>query len=152
MPTAPGVTDTTFASEPEPVTHMSDSNVTGIANAARKIPITASLHSHDRSEGKKTRVKYLRGCERMTPPFFACAQSFFDLFPEDAAEEDEQEYDPARDRDRDHGVVGHVAEALVEGARDRQEQVEVDERPCDREEDLLYEVGGDRPGEHAGRG
>ena len=53
MPTAPGVTETTFASEPEPVTHMTDSNVTGIANAARKIPITASLHSQERNGGQE---------------------------------------------------------------------------------------------------
>ncbi len=57
MPTAPGVTETTFASEPEPVTHMIDSNVTGIANAARKIPITASLQSQERSDGRNARVR-----------------------------------------------------------------------------------------------
>ena len=43
MPTAPGVNETTLASEPDPVTHMTDSNVTGIAKAARKIPITVGL-------------------------------------------------------------------------------------------------------------
>ena len=57
MPTAPGVTETTFASEPEPVTHMIDSNVTGMAKAARKIPITTSLQVHERNEGRKTRRK-----------------------------------------------------------------------------------------------
>ena len=36
---------------------MIDSNVTGIAKAARKMPITASLQSHDGSEGRKTREK-----------------------------------------------------------------------------------------------
>ncbi len=76
MPTAPGVTDTTFAREPDPVTHMIDSNVTGMAKAARKIPITSSLQSHERSEGRKTRVAYRLGCERIAPPAFACAQSF----------------------------------------------------------------------------
>src|SRR3954470_17023689 len=76
MPTAPGVNETTFASEPEPVTHMIDSNVTGIANAARKIPITVSLHSHERSDGRNARVRYSFGRERITPPCFAWSQSF----------------------------------------------------------------------------
>ena len=57
MPTAPGVTETTLASEPEPTTHMIDSNVTGMAKAARKMAITISLHVHERSEGRKTRAK-----------------------------------------------------------------------------------------------
>ena len=56
IPTEPGVTETTFASEPEPTTHMIDAKVTGMAKAARKIAITASLQSHERSEGRKTRV------------------------------------------------------------------------------------------------
>ena len=55
MPTAPGVNETTLASEPEPVTHMTDSNVTGIAKAARKIPITASLHEPGEERGEKRR-------------------------------------------------------------------------------------------------
>ena len=76
IPTAPGVTETTFASEPDPVTHMIDSKVTGMANAARKMPITASLQSHDRRDGRKTRVAYLLGWERIAPPAFACAHSF----------------------------------------------------------------------------
>ncbi len=56
MPTAPGVNETTFASEPEPMTHMIDSNVTGMAKAARKIPITASLQTQEserRQEGSR---------------------------------------------------------------------------------------------------
>ena len=53
MPTAPGVNETMFAREPEPTTHMIDSNVTGIAKAARKIPITPSLQSHERNDGRK---------------------------------------------------------------------------------------------------
>ena len=77
MPTAPGVNDTVLASEPDPVTHMIDSNVTGIAKAARKIPITASLQSQDSSDGRNTRVRYSFGRERITPPCFAFSQSFF---------------------------------------------------------------------------
>src|SRR5687768_12736539 len=80
MPTAPGVTDTTFAREPEPVTHMTDSKVTGIVKAARKIPITASLQSQERSDGRKECVKYSFGRERITPPCFAFSQSFFSCF------------------------------------------------------------------------
>src|SRR6185503_6993443 len=53
IPTAPGVTETTLASEPDPVTHITDSNVTGIAKAARNTAITPSLHSQDRSDGRK---------------------------------------------------------------------------------------------------
>src|SRR5689334_22518268 len=33
IPTAPGVTDTTLASDPDPITHVIESNVTGMANA-----------------------------------------------------------------------------------------------------------------------
>jgi hypothetical protein len=36
---------------------MIDSNVTGMANAARKMPTTMSLQVHDRNEGRKTREK-----------------------------------------------------------------------------------------------
>ena len=38
---------------------MTDSNVTGIANAARKIAITPSLHSQERNEGRNTREQVL---------------------------------------------------------------------------------------------
>ena len=71
IPTAPGVNETVFASEPEPVTHMTDSKVTGIANAARKIPITVSLHSHESSEGRNAFVRYSFGRERIAPPCLA---------------------------------------------------------------------------------
>src|SRR5215210_5877553 len=57
MQTAPGVKDTTLASEPDPATHMIDSKVTWIAKAARKMPITVSLQSHETSEGRNARVK-----------------------------------------------------------------------------------------------
>jgi hypothetical protein len=57
IPIAPGVNEATFASEPDPTTHMIDSKVTGIANAARKIPITASLQAQERNEGTKTALK-----------------------------------------------------------------------------------------------
>jgi hypothetical protein len=56
-PTEPGVNEATLASDPEPTTHMIDLNVTGIAKAARKIPITASLQSQERNEGRKTRAR-----------------------------------------------------------------------------------------------
>ena len=77
MPTAPGVKETTLASDPDPVTHMTDSNVTGIAKAARKIPITVSLHSQERNDGRNAWVRYSFGRERITPPCFACSHSFF---------------------------------------------------------------------------
>ena len=80
IPTAPGVNETTFASEPDPVTHMTDSNVTGIVKAARKTPITASLQSQERNDGRNECVRYSLGRERITPPCFACAQSFFSCF------------------------------------------------------------------------
>ena len=54
-PTAPGVNEVTLASEPEPVTHMTDWNVTGSANAARKIAVTIRPHVQLRKEGRKTR-------------------------------------------------------------------------------------------------
>src|SRR6516165_9988899 len=74
---APGVKEVMLASEPEPDTHMIESNVTGIANAARKIPVTTSFESQARNEGRNTHSMYFFGCERMTPPCFAWAQSFF---------------------------------------------------------------------------
>src|SRR5687767_2434645 len=58
MPAAPGVTDATFASDPDPTTHITDSNVTGIANPARKIAMTPSLHSQERKDGRNARVRY----------------------------------------------------------------------------------------------
>src|SRR4051812_23425351 len=80
MPTAPGVNETTLASDPDPVTHMIDSNVTGIAKAARKIPITASLHSQERRAGRKEYVRYSFGWVRIAPPCLAFSQSFFSCF------------------------------------------------------------------------
>ena len=74
-PMAPGVKEVMLASEPEPDTHMIESNVTGIANAARKIPVTTSFESQARNEGRNTHSMYFFGCERMTPPCFAWAQS-----------------------------------------------------------------------------
>src|SRR5215203_430203 len=77
MPTAPGVKETTFASDPEPVIHMIDSKVTGIAKAARKMPVTVSLQSHEASDGRNALVRYRLGVARITPPCFAWAHSFF---------------------------------------------------------------------------
>ena len=150
IPTAPGVNETTFASEPDPVTHMIDSNVTGIANAARKIPITASLHSHERNDGRNARVRYSFGRERITPPCFAWSQSFLSLPPEDPDRGSRSAGRlPTAISDRGDRVLGEVAEVLVERARHREEEVEVDEGAGDREEDLLHQVGGDRPGERS---
>ena len=58
---------------------MIDSNVTGMANAARKTPITASLHSHETNDGRNARVMYSFGRERITPPCFAWSHSFLSL-------------------------------------------------------------------------
>src|SRR5215204_3570069 len=77
MPIAPGVNEVTLASDPDPVTHMIESNVTGIANAARKIAVTIRAHVQLRKEGRKTRAMYRRGCDRITPPCLAFAHSFF---------------------------------------------------------------------------
>src|SRR6516164_7348886 len=76
-PIAPGVNEVVAASDPEPVTHMIESNVTGIASAARKMPVTTNLHNQDRNDGRTTHSMYFFGCERMTPPCLACAHSFF---------------------------------------------------------------------------
>src|SRR5262245_46452782 len=65
IPIAPGVNDVTLASEPEPVTHMIASNVTGIEKAARKMPVTASLHSQPRNDGRNTSSMYFRGWARI---------------------------------------------------------------------------------------
>jgi len=55
--TAKGVKDVTVGVELEPTTRMIDANVTGIANAARKIPITISLQIPEWNEGRKARVR-----------------------------------------------------------------------------------------------
>src|SRR5580765_2035896 len=76
-PAAPGVNEATLASDPEPTIHMIDSNVTGIAKAARKMPITISLQIHDPKDGRNTLVTYRRGVDRMTPPCLASTHNFF---------------------------------------------------------------------------
>ena len=73
------------------------------------------------------------------------------LPPEDPAEQDDQEAAAGQDQDRPQRVLGDVAEALGERAGHGEEEVEVDERARDREEDLLHEVGGERAGEGRGR-
>src|SRR5215469_8592118 len=73
----PGVNEVMLASDPEPETHMIESKVTGIENAARKIPVTISLQHQARNEGRNTHSRYFFGCDRITPPCFACSHSFF---------------------------------------------------------------------------
>ena len=51
--------------------------VIGIFLAAFAIPVTTSFESQARNEGRNTPSRYFFGCERMTPPCFAWAQSFF---------------------------------------------------------------------------
>ena len=52
---------------------MTDSNVTGIANPARKIAMTPSLHSQDRKEGRAKCVSRYSPGPRVSimPPTFA---------------------------------------------------------------------------------
>jgi len=52
-PTAPGVNDATFASEPEPTTHMIELKVTGIAKAARKTRSRPAGRGYPRKRGQK---------------------------------------------------------------------------------------------------
>ena len=151
-PTAPGVNETVLASEPEPVTHMIDSNVTGIANAARKIPITASLQSHERSDGRNAWVRYSFGRERIAPPCLALSQSFLTCRQKMRPRITISSDGSRGDQDRRDGMVGEVAEVLVERARHGEEEVEVDEGARDREEDLLHEIGGDRARRTSRRG
>ena len=151
MPTAPGVNEATFASEPDPTTHMIDSNVTGIAKAARKIPTTASLQSHERNDGRNARAKYSFGRERITPPCFAFSQSFFTCFQKMRPRSTMRKAPLTTMRIVVTGFSEMLPEVLVERARHGQEEVEVDEGAGDREEDLLDEVGGDRAGERASR-
>ena len=73
---------------------MIDSNVTGIANAARKIPITTSLHSQERSDGRNTRVRYSFGRDRITPPCLAWSPELLDLPPEDTGDDHDQKTAP----------------------------------------------------------
>jgi hypothetical protein len=49
------VKEAALAREPEPNTHRIESKLTGMANAARKMPVTAALQSQPRKEGRKTR-------------------------------------------------------------------------------------------------
>ena len=55
---------------------MTDSNVTGSANAARKIAVTIRPHVQLRNEGRKTRSMYREGWARMAPPCLALSHSF----------------------------------------------------------------------------
>ena len=96
-------------------------------------------------------MKYSFGCERITPPCFAFAQSFFSCFQKTLARITIRKTAPTAMRIVRRRILGEVAEALVERARHGEEEVDVDERAGDREEDLLDEVGGERPGERAGR-
>ena len=123
---------------------MTDSNVTGIVNAARKTAITASLQSQERNDGRNEYVKYSFGRERIAPPCFAFSQSFFSCRQKMRARITIRKTAPAAIRIVRQRVLGDVAEALVERAGHGQEQVEVDERAGDREEDLLDQVGGER--------
>ena len=148
IPTAPGVTETTLASEPEPTTHMIDSNVTGIANAARKIPTTISLQAQERNDGRKARVRALRRPEDRAA-LLRLLPELLHLAPEDPADDHAEEHGADGDQHRDHRVLAQVPEAQVERARHREEEVQVDERPGDREEDLLHEVCSEDAGERA---
>ena len=47
------------------------------AGAPQQIPITASLQSHESSDGKNAHFRYRRGVARIAPPCLACSQSFF---------------------------------------------------------------------------
>src|SRR5262249_26913848 len=67
----PGVTEVTFAIEFPATTRMSVSNVTGIAYAARKAPITQSIAIQLITPGTNTRTRYARGWPRIAPPAFA---------------------------------------------------------------------------------
>ena len=55
MPTAPGVNDDVGERARSCYPHDRP-NVTGIAKAARKIPITVNLQSHDKSDVGETRA------------------------------------------------------------------------------------------------
>ena len=90
-------------------------------------------------------MKYSFGRERITPPCFAFTQSFFTCFQKTRASMTIRKTAPAAIRIVLRGL-GDVAEVLVERTGNGQEQVQVDERAGDREEDLLDEVGGERTG------
>ena len=74
-----------------------------------------------------------------------------DLAPEDARHDDDQEAAAREHEDRSHRVVVEAVQRFVEGARDGEEEVEVDERAGEREEDLLDEICRQRAREGAGR-
>ena len=78
---------------------MIDSNVTGIANAARKIPITASLQSHESERRQKRAGQVLLRAGEDHAALLRLGPELLHLPPEDAAEEHEQ-HDDARERSR----------------------------------------------------
>ena len=89
-------------------------------------------------------MRYRFGVVRITPPCFACSQSFLTCRQKMRPRSTISKPPPATIRIVRAGMVGEVAEVLVERAGHREEEVEVDERAGDREEDLLHEIGGER--------
>ena len=69
------------------------------------------------------------------------------LPPEDADQDDEEKYGPEDDQSGQDLVRRDVPELDVEGAGDGQEEVEVDERAGEREEDLLHKKAREDAGE-----
>ena len=82
---------------------MIDSNVTGIANAARKMPITAYLQTYERNDGRNTRGMYRpagRGSRRPASP---ASQSFFTCRQKMRTSEHDQDDDADDDHDEATG-------------------------------------------------
>ena len=119
---------------------MIDSKVTGIAKAARKMPITVSLQSQETNEEERPREIAL-GLREDLPALLACSQSFWTWRQKILATITIRKAPPRTIDDRRHRVVRDVAKVLGEGTGHGEEEVEVDEGAGDREEDLLHEVG-----------
>ena len=151
MPAAPGVTDATFASDPEPdhphdrLERDRDREPGEEDRDDAELAQPGEEGGEERAEQVLTRV----GEDRAT--LLRLVPELLHLAPEDPSEHDDQDGAPDDDHDHRHGVILEAAEVQVEAPRDREEEIEVDERPGDREEDLLHEVRGDRAAEGRGR-
>ena len=110
--------------------------------------MTPSLASQATNEGSATRTRYSPGRARIAPPCLACSTSFASFRRNTRATTTSSIDRADDDRAHQHRMVVGQLELALEGARDAREQVDVDERPGEREEDLLDE----HPPEHARQG
>jgi hypothetical protein len=112
-------------------------------------PITASLQSQERNEGRKDGQQVAPGLREDYAALLGLGPELLELAPEDAAQHDDEKGRAEQDREGEQRVGGEVAEVLAERAGHGEEEAQVNEGAGDRKEDLLDEVGRQRSRERA---